>query len=125
MRITLPDALVDEILARMPSNGLVENIVTRVVTQALPLVNEGGIALSRDECAKLADVLMLPSIASGKQIIEAARALNDLQIGRHRLRLEPAVLNELRSRAAREGVEFGVVLQRAVDRIGQEVGNLL
>lgn len=125
MRITLPDPLVDEILARMPVKGLVEDIVIRVLTQALPLVVEGGVAISRDECAKLAEILLLPSIASGAQVIDAAKQLNDMQIGRHRLKLEPAVLNELRSRAAREGLEFGVVLQRTVDRIGQEVGNLL
>ena len=125
MRLTLPDDLVDEILQRMPTKGLLDDTILRVLKQALPLVQEGGLALSRDEVAKLADIVLVPSIASAEQLIEKTRELNDLQIGRHRLKLEPAVLNELRSRAAREGQDYGVVLQRTVDRIGQEIGALL
>jgi hypothetical protein len=128
MRLTLPDDLADLILAKMPVGTkapLLEDVIIRVLTKALPLVEEGGLALSRDEVAKLADILLRPSLADGKAVLAAARDLHDLDIGRHRLKLQPAVLNELRSRAAREGKEFGQILQQTVDRIAQEVGVLL
>lgn len=128
MRLTLPDDLVDAILERMPVGAkapLVEDVIRRVLQQALPLVVEGGLALSRDEVAALAQILLRPSIADGKALLAAARDLHDLDIGRHKLKLQPAVLTEIRARAAREGREFGSVLQEVVDRIAQEVGVLL
>lgn len=125
MRITIPDDLADDILQRMPIHGLIDDTIVRVLKKALPIVAEGGIALSREDCAKIAEIVLLPQIASADQLIAAIRDLNDLQIGRHRLKFEPAVLNELRSRAAREGKDFGIVLQQTIDRLGQEVGSLL
>lgn len=128
MRVTIPDDLADLILQQMPvgtKSPLLEDVVIRVLTKALPLVEEGGLALARDEVAKLADILLRPSIADGKALLAAARDLHDLDIGRHKLKLQPAVLTEIRARAAREGREFGSVLQEVVDRIAQEVGVLL
>lgn len=125
MRLTIPDDLADEILQRLPTNGLLEPTIVRVLTQALPLVIEGGIALSRDQVEKVAEIVTRPSIKDGEQLITATRDLHDLQIGRHRLKLEPPVLNELRSRAAREGRDFGTVLQETINRMGQEIGSLL
>jgi hypothetical protein len=125
VRVTIPDDLADEILQRMPTKGLLDQTVCRVLQKALPLIQEGGLALGRDEVAKLSDIVLVPSIGSGEELVKATRALHDLKIGRCQLKLEPAVLNELRARAAREGKDFGQVLQQTVDRIGQEVGVLL
>lgn len=125
MRVTISDDLADEILQRMPTKALVEPTIERVLRKALPLVEEGGVALHRDDVAAIAEITQLPSIGDGKAMVLAVRQLHDIQIGRHRLKLEPAVLNELRSRAAREGKDFGVALQQAVDTIGRELVRLL
>lgn len=123
MRLTLPDDLADDILQRMPTGRevLFETTVHRVLKAALPLITEGGLAISRDDLEKLAGILQRPSLGSAEQILDATRDLCDLSIGRHKLTLPPAVLNELRARAGREGRDFGQLLQERVNQISEQM----
>lgn len=128
MRLTIPDDLADALLELMPVGAkapLLEDTVVRVLRQALPLVREGGLALSRDDLYDLSEILLRPSIGSARDLIAATRDLNSLSIGRHQLKLPAATLKGLQQRAAREGQKFDVLLQSVVERLGQEVGGFV
>ena len=121
MRLTVPDDLADQYLQALPTRGILDDTMTRVLTRGLPLIDEGAVVLTRDEASQLAHVLKRPQLGTAKDILTQAQTLADLKIGQIRLRLPPAVLAGLKSRAEREGKPLSELMQWA---IGELANNL-
>jgi hypothetical protein len=121
-------------LATLPVNGAhsqrkdenlphtLEALLTTVLLRAVPLAHPGALVLSAEDTDKLVDALLLPDGArEPHRIVEAARDLADMKIGKFRLKLSAPVLRGLQDRAEREGKPLSIYVQAIVDKLTEEV----
>lgn len=134
MRLTISDDLADQYLAALPPNSphqqrkeeqvqhTLEGLLVRVLERARPLADPKAMVLTADQVTELVDALLLPEGARETgRIVEAAKELADMKIGKFRLKLPAPVLRGLKDRAEREGKDLSVYVQAIVDKITEEV----
>lgn len=121
MRLTVNDELADQYLQALPTRGILEDTMNRVLVRGLPLVDEGAVVLTKDEASQLAHVLNRPQLGTGREIISQAQTLADLKIGQVRLKLPSSVLAGLKARAEREGKPLSELMQWAIEELSQNL----
>jgi hypothetical protein len=136
MRLTISDDLADRYLALLPTNAAhsqrkdeappysLELLITRVLERAVPLTHPGALVLSAEQTEALVDALLLPDGArEPHRIVDAAKELADMKIGKFRLKLPAPVIRGLQDRADREGKSLSLYVQQIVDKITEEVAH--
>lgn len=136
MRLTIPDDLADRYLEALPTAGAahaqrapdagpphtLEALLVRVLERAVPLAHPASLVLTAAATEQLIAALLLPDGARDPALlIDAARDLADLKIGKFRLKLSAPVLRGLKDRAEREGKPMEEFVQRIVDQLTEEV----
>lgn len=136
MRLTISDDLADRYLAALPPNAphqqrreeqvqhTLEGVITRVLERAVPLADPKAMVLTAAQTTELVEALLLPEGArESMRIVEAARELADMKIGKVKLKLPAPVLRGLQDRAEREGKSLSGYVQAIVDKITEEVAH--